>query len=126
MPSLNFQQRFADAVASGQKRQTIRAPRKRPILPGDRLHLFTGMRRPGCRKLGVGVVLRVRPITIGLGFACDEIRVGSGGEPFLSVVDRAVLARDDGFSCCSELVDWFRDTHGLPFTGSLIEWELFG
>ena len=27
MPAINFQARFANAVESGQKRQTIRAPR---------------------------------------------------------------------------------------------------
>lgn len=124
MPSLNFQQQFADAVASGQKHQTIRAHRKQPIIAGDRVHLFTGMRRPGCQKLGVGVVTRVVPITIGLGFAMDEIRIGHGGAPFLDTGERAQLARTDGFGCASDLVEWFRETHGLPFTGSLIVWDL--
>ena len=43
MVAYNFQARFAAAVASGQKRQTIRAPRKGNghAKPGDRLQLYT-------------------------------------------------------------------------------------
>jgi len=51
MPALNFQSRFADLVASGKKRQTIRPVRRHPIKAGDLLHLFTGMRTKRCKRL---------------------------------------------------------------------------
>lgn len=35
MPLLDFKKQFAQLVESGEKRQTIRAPRKIPILKGD-------------------------------------------------------------------------------------------
>lgn len=40
MPLLNFEYRFADKIESGEKRQTIRAPRKYPIKAGDKLYLY--------------------------------------------------------------------------------------
>src|SRR3954463_9681520 len=51
MPSLNFQARFADRVAEGSKRRTIRAGRKRLFKSGDNLAFFTGMRTKMCRRL---------------------------------------------------------------------------
>jgi hypothetical protein len=53
----NFQARFAPAILSGSKRQTIRARRVREDKPGDTLYLYTGLRQPGAKKLGE---LRIR------------------------------------------------------------------
>jgi hypothetical protein len=36
------------------------------------------------------------------------------------------FAKSDGFSNWQEMVDWFQATHGLPFEGHLIMWELQG
>ena len=50
--AINFKREFAEAVRSGKKRQTIRAPRKRnPSTEGCRLCLYTGMSTPKCEKL---------------------------------------------------------------------------
>jgi hypothetical protein len=46
MPALDFQARFAPLVESGEKRQTIRKRRKRPIGVGQTLYLWTGQRLP--------------------------------------------------------------------------------
>jgi len=122
MPSLNFQKQFADLVSGGQKTQTIRANRKFPIKVGDTLHLFTGMRTKACRKLGVGRCISVKEIAIGVGIHYDEIM---GGDClYLTTAERAKLARADGFSCATELLDWFRSTHGLPFCGHVIQRRL--
>lgn len=51
MPAYNFKNQFADKVEKGEKRQTIRFPRKRQTIPGDTLHLYTGMRTKSCRRL---------------------------------------------------------------------------
>ena len=53
MAALNFQKRFAEAVETGEKRQTIRRRRADGHDPkaGDPLYLYTGMRTKACRKL---------------------------------------------------------------------------
>ena len=49
----NFQARFAEAVEQGRKLQTIRAARKdgKVAKIGEVLHLYTGLRSKGARKL---------------------------------------------------------------------------
>lgn len=127
MPALSFNSRFASLVESGRKTQTIRAPRKRPIVVGDRLYLYTGMRTEACRKLGEGLVERVELIHLdrrgsSVGAEHPNPMRGSGVWLTESALDR--LARADGFAGRKELLDWFDETHGLPFTGSLIRWRL--
>ncbi len=117
MPALNFQKRFAADVESGRKCQTIRAPRKdgRPTArPGDTLYLYTGMRTKGCRKLGEAVCTKTSQVVI-----TDDWRILVNGS---RVEDDDAFARADGFDDAANLYDWFRDTHSLPFEGSLIEW----
>lgn len=116
MPALNFKKRFAEAVEAGWKLQTIRAPRKRPIKPGDRLYLYTGMRTKGCRKLGEGrctattkIGVREHGITCGL-----QIVIARWRESFAEL---------DGFGSWIEMREWFRKEYELPFTGVLIEWR---
>ena len=53
MPALNFKKQFAEKVETGEKRQTVRAKRKRAFVVGDKLYLYTGMRTKYCRKLAV-------------------------------------------------------------------------
>ncbi len=50
MALLGFKKRFADKVRTGRKRQTIRAFRKYPIVPGETLYLYTALRK-GNRKV---------------------------------------------------------------------------
>ncbi len=118
MPSLNFKARFAPDVVAGIKTQTIRAPRKdgRPhCIPGDPLHLFTGMRTKYCRRLGKGICTERRQIWIEYG------RVIVDGQP---IKDDDAFARADGFANAMQLYDFFQEEHGLPFEGSLIKWNL--
>ncbi len=122
MPAVNFQKRFADAVESGEKRQTIRAYRRdgRDPKPGDTLHLFTGMRTRQCRKLGEQVCVDVTPILIGpSGIALhpytDECLARTP-------VDADTEAVADGFESFAAMRAWFEKTHGLPFNGLRISW----
>ena len=119
MVAYNFQAKFADAVASGEKRQTIRAPRKdnRHAKAGDKLQLYTGMRTKSCRKLRDAVchdscVIRLEHDKAWT-FGPQELFMGD---------DLEHLARSDGFACWAEMRDWFDNTHGLPFTGQMIRW----
>lgn len=127
MVAYNFQTRFADAVASGKKHQTIRAPRKdgRHALVGDRLQLYTGMRRKSCRKL-----VEPDPVCVSV----YQIRISAtalqlcGATLDLDCADPwrgefpNLIARRDGFANFREMRDWFDETHGLPFDGFLITW----
>lgn len=111
---LNFQARFAELVASGAKRQTIRAPRKRPIAMGDTLRLYTGLRQKGARLLGEGRVTAVAwPYRIPA-----AVRRGRQTRKLYA------MAIADGFESGPEMCAWFQKVHGLPFDGVLIQWEL--
>mgnify|MGYP001768442570 CR=1 FL=1 len=113
MPALNFQKQFADKVEKGEKRQTIR---KRPFQIGDKLYLYTGQRTKQCRKLGESVVKESYSIVIPNE---DEIYFD---DCILIGIEKEQLARDDGFECVADMIDWFKKTHGLPFVGYLIIW----
>ena len=117
MPALNFEARFAKAVASGLKTQTIRKLRKRPIKSGDRLSLFVGQRTTECKQIGLARCVYVSEVEIdahvlrvnGIIVASDEARL---------------FAKNDGFKDLAGLQRWFRKRYGLPFFGVLIVWQL--
>ena len=114
MVAYNFQPRFAEAVASGEKRQTIRREGKRIHADrGDTVHLFTGMRTKNCRKLGEAVCTRSTYCAI----RADGITTGD-----FPAMDLDKFAKADGFDDFNDMKKWFRDTHGLPFIGRLIQW----
>ena len=111
MPALNFMKQFADAVESGEKRQTIRAYRKDGLDPkvGDTLYLYTGMRTKQCRKLGEVKCKSVEPIYLSWE-GCDF------------TIHQERWATNDGFDSFTHMLDWFEKTHGLPFEGLIIKW----
>ena len=122
MPAINFQKQFADAVESGEKRQTIRRFRKDATNPlvGDTLFLFTGQRTEHCRLLR-----EVRCTSTSI----FEIHTHDDGGVSLmldlqrlTIAEGDQLAKADGFAGVPELLKWFEDTHGLPFVGLLIKW----
>lgn len=119
MPALNFQSQFAEAVERGEKRQTIRAPRKdgRDPKPGETLHLYTGMRTKACRKLCERRCTSVTPVVI------DYNSVQLNGGTYLLTAARENFARADGFADWTAMRQWFERTHGLPFFGFAISWD---
>ncbi|KQI69408.1 hypothetical protein AN189_03020 [Loktanella sp. 3ANDIMAR09] len=118
--------RFAADVEDGTKRRTVRADRKdgRPhARVGDRLKLYTGMRTPQCRLLGEATVIAIDRIRI------EPTEMWLNGTRLHSIIhDRSApqtdneFAQADGFEGFTEMADWFHDTHGLPFEGSVIYW----
>lgn len=120
MPALNFKDRFAAAIAAGTKRQTIRAPRAdgRPhAVKGQRLFLYVGQRTKACRKLGEATCTRTAQV-----FITEDCTIHVDGRR-LAFAAALTFARADGFQDDDELVAWFEREHGLPFEGSLIEWD---
>lgn len=121
MPAYNFKSRFAEAVASGRKAQTIRLIRKdgRHPVPGARLLAYKGLRTRFAEKLIEGTITSVNLISIEF----EKQRV---------LVDRSPLTRNqalqiaqlDGFDDVSSFVDFFLRTHGgNAFQGQLIRWK---
>lgn len=127
MPQFNFQARFADAVESGAKRQTVRVVRKRTPRVGETAHLFTGLRQPGARVLGRHPITDVRPIFIDtfgvvtLAEATDPDAVYHGRQ--LADERLQPFVEADGFETIEEFLDWIEDAHGLPFQGHVTYWD---
>ncbi len=120
MPAINFLMRYADAIESGAKVQTVRKPRRdgRPhAREGDPVSLYVGMRTKSCRKLREVVCTGRHAIDIseaGMVFVDGALLDANALERF---------ARADGFDSRSAFVRFFRETHGLPFHGSVIRWN---
>jgi hypothetical protein len=126
MTTLMFQPQFTDKVAGGCKRRTIRPVRKRPIRIGDKLSLrkWSGkayrspqveLRQETCIDTRL---VRIQP-NLSVANPCSLLFL-DGIEQGLEA--RHWFAKDDGFLDWSEMVEWFRSTHGLPFEGVLIRW----
>ena len=118
MPAYNFQERFAAAVETGAKRQTIRRPRRRRLTrPGDTLYLYTGMRTQRCRRLLVTECRAVSPLQLHHGWLTlgDEI-LEEGDERV------AAVAQADGFASAEEFWAFFERLYGLPVELEIIEW----
>lgn len=112
----NFQARFVPLILAGTKRHTIRAPRVHPDRPGNTLHLYTGLRRPGARLLDRVRCTHVSDIAI-----TADGRVMVDGR-LLSAEECEFLARKDGFSSHAEMMRFWRDGGRLPFLGHMIHW----
>jgi hypothetical protein len=139
MAILSFKERFAGKVRNGSKRQTIRAPRKYPITPGERLYLYTALRTKYAKKLREVVCKSVTHI---------QILFNTGNIHFLypinnnnkvaligSITDIEglnVFAKRDGFKDWEDMKAFWIQEHGVKkgkrkvilrmFEGILIKW----
>jgi hypothetical protein len=127
MPLLNFKKQFVPAIRSGSKRHTIRADRKVPIKPGDKLYLYCGARTKGCFKILPAPVTcsMVQSIAI-----TNYFMVGATGWVPIIFVDGAQLAPDecnqlayaDGFSDFADMMKFWAGR--FPFQGQIIHWRI--
>jgi len=85
MPAISFSV-FKGKLLSGEKCQTIRKPRKRPLKVGDVLHVFWKMRTKECEKLGVTKIVKIEHKSIYEMTKEDALK--------------------DGFQNRGELIDW--------------------
>jgi len=123
MPLLNFKKQFGAMVESGEKRQTIRAYRKdhRDPKVGDVLYFYVGVRTAASRAIGRSICTEVVDILIGA--SGDVAFIGPDGrEMTLHVENEDWFAQRDGFDDHAGFVDFFKKTHGLPFSGLMIRW----
>ena len=119
---LNFGSQFVPLVESGAKPHTVRAKRAdgRDPLPGDTLHLYTGLRTKSAR------LLRREPCAYSTDIiiqpsAGDVHHVLLGGR-LLSQEQVDLLAQADGFPDSTAFVAYFDSMYALPFSGLLIGW----
>lgn len=119
MVAYSFQARFADAILSGTKDQTIRKPRKNGHAGvGDALQLYTGMRTSHCRLVARTTCTEVlkcrlvfRPVIM-----FDVARE--------SVADLDAFARRDGFADVQDMARFWAQTHrgADRFEGVIVRW----
>ena len=115
-----FQNRFAGKVRDGSKPQTIRRTARCQL--GDTLSLrrWTGKpRRSKQETLRTEICQSVSPVIIGYG--PDRAGISVNGV-LCTMPECEALATADGFACVADMLDWFDETHGLPFVGVLIRW----
>lgn len=110
-----FQDRFIGLIKQGIKTTTIRKRARCKF--GDTLSLRRWTGRPYRSKQDVIAQAVCRSVK---GIVITESHVEVDG----ILVDGTKIAVKDGFTCQPELESWFREVHGIPFYGSIIEWEL--
>ncbi len=114
-----FKRNFARPVREGVKCQTVRACRRYPPTPGERLSLrqWTGQPyRSNQVWLRDGITIRVASVEI-----LADGRIECGGRT-LTPDECREFAQADGFESLQALVDWFQIEHGFPFNGELVVW----
>ncbi len=129
MVAYSFKPSFAAMIFSGEKRQTIRRPRKRDARAGEQLQLFQNMRSKHCLRLGAATCLEVRDVL--LDFREDRVVLDDAVE-LVTGVELNAFATRDGFgdpppnqlSPWGFMRKWWAMTHGDPehFRGVLIGW----
>ena len=127
MPSLNFKAKFAHAIASGKKRQTIRPLGKRKYKRGEKVYLYTGQRTKNCRLLGTAIIVDVRNIEIKNDISPAIVRIqGVDGIPYqMDEITLDLYAKHDGFSSVADFLNFFKDLYGDVFRGQEITWRDF-
>ena len=115
-----FKPQFAPLVESGEKLQTIRPTPKRMPKAGDYISLreWSGLPyRSKQRVLREAVITEVLPVRM------NAFAIMVNNCVLLGIQEWAFV-KADGFNATQDLLDWFSETHGLPFEGILIKWSL--
>jgi hypothetical protein len=128
--TIHFSEIHTARVTAGEKRCTIRGPRKLPIAAGDTLKL-RGPRFAGYGKAHPQPARLLRTATctgvneVVLHFAKDGsvCKIDLSGPPFCAPNSVAEFARMDGFKDEREMGRFFIKLYGPePFKGILIRW----
>ena len=115
----NFQQRFVPMILTGRKTHTIRAHRVHPDKPGNILHLYIGLRRPGAALLMRAACTAVEEIEIGITPGNDRVVRINGVA--LDDGEADALALRDGFKNFADMMAFWDGR--LPFKGQIIYWQ---
>ena len=112
-----FQNQFEPMILNGRKRSTIR--RRAHAKPGQPLSLRVWSGKPYRSKQRLLCEVNCTAV-MSVTIARSGIIMNG-----LSLSGMAVeeLARRDGFTSWSALLEWFNGVHGLPFSGEIIFWN---
>ena len=128
MVMFSFKPQFVAAIQRGDKRQTIRAPRKRNARFGDQLQLYTGPRMAP-RLIGTANCIGAGPVR--LDFENGGFEYSLEAEPTEAAVHVAGaapgqlenFARRDGFADWNHMRAWWLATYDVQhFDGWLTLW----
>lgn len=126
MVGFNFQPEFIRDIKSGKKHGTIR--RTRRCEPGDKMHLYTGMRTKDCKLIAVKKCVSVQRIIIeprGLTFEKPELDGKFAGLIYLDGASSNAHAVADGFTSYMKMYEWFLGRYKTDvFHGFLHRWAL--
>ena len=153
MPAYSFKARFVEFVKNGSKPGTIRDFRKYPTVAGQLAHLYYAMRTKSCTKLvavspkirAVNVLLVTNDRRIMLfdtnwidpskrdAIKNGKYSVAGCNHRVLTASEANELAWKDGFrhsddavkveGCFDMMLDFWQQTHSLPFLGNHIIWS---
>lgn len=119
MVAFNFKEDFAPKIEAGEKISTIRKTAR--CKPGDLMQLYTGQRTKKCRKIGEKKCIAVVEICINRDTLWSFPKRRSEDKP-LPIPNRR-LHEMEGFLNMEEMLKFFEDHYGLPFTGFWHVWE---
>jgi hypothetical protein len=141
MPALNFKKQFVDPIRTRRKAHTIRATRKIPIKPRDRLYLYCGLRHKGAFRILPEPVtctktfdIQIRNVFVSSACTLKEERVVLDGQK-LDKSEMETLAQADGFADWNQMRWFWIKEHGkakramgsrysvVNFTGQIIHWK---
>ena len=116
---------FKDKILSGAKRQTIRTIRKNPIKEGETLYMWWKQRSPEREKLGETNCIKISHVEIhnDCYLIDQDVPTKGCGQVICDSTKMHELAIADGFDNWQQLIEFFENTHSLPFEGVLIEWD---
>lgn len=127
MPLLGFTV-FKDKILNGEKTQTIRKLRKKPIMLGDKLYLYWHLRQKDCEKLGETICIEEYKIQIHSEYYLGKQRplvlsfTNIGYWRTLDPDEVAELVRRDGFETEDTFLEWFTTHYGSGETFQVIRW----
>ncbi|MBK6742478.1 MAG: hypothetical protein IPG66_05665 [Hydrogenophilales bacterium] len=127
MVAYNFKERFAPAIQSGAKCQTIRARgKRRPPKVGEALQLYQGLRTKEAKKLlGKVACTSVEAISISPRTGVVQMIRGNYWD-VLDADEIEALAKADGFNSADDFFDFFLCQYGSnTVSGYLIKWTSF-
>ncbi len=118
----NFKPQFVSLILAGKKTHTIRAPRKgSQDVPGNTMHLYTGLRTKNAKLLGRFPCIKVESIQISKPPMPDSPGlVWIDGSP-LSEDEVEQLAKRDGFRDFEHMMEFWKGR--LPFSGFIFHWK---
>lgn len=116
---LMFDRQFADKIKNGTKRSTIRRSPKREFRIGQTLDLRSWLTKPYRSKMETLAQVEIERISR---IVIQERLIVTYDESGGRSIRGGLFIDREGFGTMSELIEYIRNSYGLPFEGILIEW----